>query len=584
MDNPCQGEHSSTNSGSRLGPAHQWLLLAIAGLHLAMLWWSVHVHGPVYDEVGHLTAGLEHWLQGDFAPYRQDPPLVRLVSTAPIVAFANRGDIEAIMRAEGVSGLPHASFHAAPALGRAWLRTARKVCTLFSLLALLGCYVSGKSLGGTIAGLLAAAAWACSPLVLGNGVLFLEDVPCAALAIWSALLMEKWSQHPTVGWALATGLAIGCALSVKFTALLVTACLLMTWALRACLQRRLPTGHELLQLAAIGCTALLVVNAVYAFQDTFLPLKAYGFTSGSLVGEASKEGERGNRFANSPLGSVPVPVPAQYLIGLDFQQHEFERRYWCYLAGEWKHGGWWYYYLYALAVKEPIGTLLFLGFGTILGLSAIWRVPRLLWPLVPGVALFAVISSYTGINRHPRYILPAIPFLLVFAAVGLARYRATRWMGCILCVLACLATLRIAPHFHAHFNLIAGGPERGPEHLLFSAIDYGQDLLVLRRWLDKHPQIVLEGATALPNITRPSWHGLPDRPPPMARDLMRPGWYALTVMSLHDRFGRWDHFRQLKPHRVFGWTVFLYRVTPEDVQELRRSPKRRHPEQRALSR
>src|SRR5437773_734910 len=40
----------------------------------------------------------------------------------------------------------------------------------------------------------------------------------------------------------------------------------------------------------------------------------------------------------------------------------------------------------------------------------------------------------------------------------------------------------------SYFNEMAGGPENGAAHLLDANIDWGQDLLELKRWCDAHPE------------------------------------------------------------------------------------------------
>ncbi len=554
----------------RRGPVGAWILSFLVLSHGLLLWYSVHIHGPVYDEVGHLAAGLRHWLEGNFVPYHQDPPFVRLLATGPIVLFTGREHISMLVSPESGAGLPGSPFEVSPGLARGWLRTARKVCTLFSVAGLLGCYVWARSLARSpVAGLVAAATWAYSPLVLANGSLFLEDVPCAALSLWAAIAFDRWYRYRTVGAAAAAGLLAGLALATKFTAVLVLAALLLAWLALLVLDRRRPRLQDTIDLALLLTIALFTVNAMYAFKDSFVRLDRFRFTSGLLAGQISQGQRGGNRFAGSWVGRLPVPVPAQYLIGMDFQRREFERKYWSYLRGEWRLGGWWYFYLYALSVKEPIGTLGLLILGGLAGLRRLTANNRLTWVILPAVVVLAIVSAHTGINRHVRYVLPAIPFLIVLASVGLAQRATTRWLAAALCSLSAAATLYVAPHFHAHFNLLAGGPAKGPRHLLFSAIDYGEDLLVLSRWLRRHPAIVLDGVTCEPNVTRPSWHGLPDRSPPAVVERLRPGWYAVTVMTLYYRDPRWKYFRMLKPYRHFGWTVYLYLVTTQDIRRLR---------------
>ena len=66
--------------------------------------------------------------------------------------------------------------------------------------------------------------------------------------------------------------------------------------------------------------------------------------------------EGANRFAGTWFGNLPVPVPANMVQGIDTQRYDFERGLPSYLRGQWADHGWWYYYLYALAIKEPLGT------------------------------------------------------------------------------------------------------------------------------------------------------------------------------------------------------------------------------------
>jgi hypothetical protein len=42
---------------------------------------------------------------------------------------------------------------------------------------------------------------------------------------------------------------------------------------------------------------------------------------------------------------------------MDLQRVDLEAGWLSYLHGQWRQGGWWHYYLYALAVKLPLGTL-----------------------------------------------------------------------------------------------------------------------------------------------------------------------------------------------------------------------------------
>ena len=44
------------------------------------------------------------------------------------------------------------------------------------------------------------------------------------------------------------------------------------------------------------------------------------------------------------------------------------------------------------------------------------------------------------------------------------------------------ATAAVTPHYLAYFNTVSGGPAHGSEHLIDSNLDWGQDLVGLKRW------------------------------------------------------------------------------------------------------
>ena len=176
---------------------------------------------------------------------------------------------------------------------------------------------------------------------------------------------------------------------------------------------------------------LYVMNLGYAFDESCTQLKKFDFVSSMLTG-LETPGEIGNRFRGTWLGEIPIPLPKQYVLGFDLQKKDFE--HWprkSYLRGEWKQGGWWYYYVYGLCVKVPHGIqLLWLlavlvpmwdwrqrrrGKATLLGEGGA-SARDLMILVAPGLCLFVLVSAQLEFNEHFRYVLPSIATLLVFAA------------------------------------------------------------------------------------------------------------------------------------------------------------------------
>ena len=62
-----------------------------------------------------------------------------------------------------------------------------------------------------------------------------------------------------------------------------------------------------------------------------------------------------------------MPLPRDYVLGIDYLKFEVEAKKWSFLMGEWKFGSWPYYYIMTTLFKTPEPTLLaaMIGFGVL---------------------------------------------------------------------------------------------------------------------------------------------------------------------------------------------------------------------------
>ncbi len=226
------------------------------------------------------------------------------------------------------------------------------------------------------------------------------------------------------------------------------------------------------------------------------------------------------------------------------------------------------------------------------------------------VFVLSVMSILTNINLGLRYVLPIFPFLYISAgkvapwsATFLSR-RYLPWGGMYGLIFG--TVLWIHPHYLAYFNAFAGGPDRGASHLIDSNLDWGQDLVGLRRWLATHRPGERVGLAYFgqinPKIFEARGDGFDWFLPPLEPDSVserdvplryrgvagrkgiEPGLYAVSASLVeglpwrvydNDRwapyptwFNAFGYFRDLKPFAKVGYSIFLYRVTPEDAERL----------------
>ncbi len=589
------------------------------------------------DEYAHLPAGLAYWQTGSFALYHHNPPLVKMLAAVPVLLSRPSVDYGGSWARARTLGVPpdHVAFadefmRANAARYFDLFDRGRCVIVLLSIAAGLLIYLWGRDLWGEAGGLLAAALWSLDPNVLAHAGVITTDVGGALAIAASVYVFWRWLRAP--GWkgAALCGAVLGIAQLVKFTALILPVLfLLLALARRLAAPRdarRAPRGVPLAQALLIGGMALFVLDLGYGFQEIGRPLGDFPFLSPRLTvprrsgavpyhPNAFYQGlyrERQNRFEGTVLGRLPTPLPEQYVLGFDEQLFESNiglpgGGFAVYLNGVFRRSGWYTYYLWALALKVPIATwLLVLGaFASALlvpglrgriGDEAAW--------LFPAAAILTTASLNTGLDLGVRYVLPMFPFLCVGAGrLGRLLQAPGRGRLAGAGLLACALAWNVAetagrwPHYLSYFNELAGGPAGGHRYLLDSNLDWGQDLLELRRWLDAHPQgepIALAYFGAVdPRLAGLRFRMAPRDPRvvPAARlvpgepETLRPGLYAVSVNFVQglplrvqaddgsmvpadqDAYG---YFRSLEPVARAGWSIRIYRLEVADVEAIRR--------------
>ncbi|MCY2952424.1 MAG: hypothetical protein NTU53_10655 [Planctomycetota bacterium] len=577
-------------------------ILGLLAIHAILLTWQAYGDSATWDEIGHVAAGLEHWRSGRFRLYPVNPPLVRLVATAPVAFWlpAIKPDLDAMYGQPGARSEFAVGAEVARGAGSSYfvlLALARCMCIPFSLLGAWICYHWAQELWGQWAARTALILWVFSPSVLAYGHLMSPDMGAAGLGVAAAYLWRRWLLHPTLHRAALAGMGLGLAELSKTTWLILLVLWPALWIGWRLLSPMRPIARQWLregaQVVAVMLLALWVLNLGYVFEGSCKPLAEYRFVSRALGGPRSAETARagwGNRFTGSWYDRLPIPLPENYLLGIDLQKRDFECKMMSYLRGEWRLGGWWYYYLYAMLVKEPLGTwlLLLLAIGGVIACSRCYAAPlrEELLLVVPLAVVLTLVSSQTGLNHHLRYVLPGFPFIFILISrVGCAvnvGHRAVVIVGCLLLGYSCLSSLSVVPHSLSYFNELVGGPRNGHFQLGNSNADWGQDLLYLKSWYDQHPEArPFHVSYDLPLID-PELAGIEyENPPigPKAADTTmatpeqfgpRPGWYAISVNHLHRLDHKFDYFLEFQPMARVGYSMGIYHISLDDANRVRR--------------
>ncbi len=545
----------------RLG--HERFLYVLITCQIAMLVYLSIATAPGWDEWAHLPSGLYILQHSDFRPYCVNPPLQRTWCALPVWLLNSHFDGPAISDAPGYRGEWMLAVRFVQINGEstfAWMSLARVAGVVFPLLGTLLIWGISKRLFSTWTAICATTFWVFSPTVLTFGASITPDVCAATFGLLVAWRNYIWLRLPTLKNSILLGTSLGVALLSKFTWIILPP-LLIVLLIAECIRCRCHTKgwiQRFGQLALVGFIAIFTVNLGYEFTGFGWKLSEFTFCSQALSGAESLPG---NRFFDSWIGEIRLPIPKDYVLGIDLQKRDFEGRFESYFLGERKDSGWWHYYIVGLWLKEPIALSLLLMFGIV---QLVVQFKRQgfrysgCWPWfvvsIPGIVLFIFVSSQTGFNHHLRYVLPSLPCLYMAIArlATLGRQSRTKWAVIVLLVWYCASSVAVLPRSYSYFNEAVGGPSAGMNYLDNSNLDWGQDLLTIRQWIkdnpDRRPVYLIYSVDLIDDFEVLGIEATNGRPYIDEMGPTKAGWWIVSNGLLLRKEGRW--FRDKKGVRL----------------------------------
>ncbi len=591
---------------SRRSAWQSTLVAVVLASHAGLLAWIGLRNAPNSNEASHLAAGVYNWHVGRFDPYPVNPPLMRMLAAMPVAWAGPVTDWKDYEKRAEQSVL---GYRTEWSMGVGFIRPNREWAKWYIAwarwmlipMSLLGGYVCWRWAGqlyGESAGVVALLLWCFSPTVLAWSATICPDAAAASLGVAAGYFFWHWLKRPDKFSALLAGIGLGLALLTKMTWLILFAAWPMVWLVWGRVTQLNHSGvsrmRQALQLASVLAIGLLVLNLGYAFEGTFTPLGKYTFASRALAGNDSilEGNEGGNRFAGTWLGHMPLPLPANFVRGIDIQKVDFENGLPSYLFGQWKERGWSYYYLVCAALKVPLSIwllgLLAVG-ATIFGRYGLAHWSDEIALLLPAAILLALVSSQTGFSRNFRYVLPAFPLLFIWISkVAWYAERRPRTVGML--VTAAIAwlvasSLWVYPHSMSYFNEIAGGPRNGHRFLLHANVDWGQDAHLLRQWWERHPEVkplhslsrntfgddllTANDEDGLGASLKTLTFGSIGEENEIEEFVPNPGWYAVSVHRIHDPKDHFGAFRRFQPVASIGYSIWLYHIALDEANRVR---------------
>lgn len=556
-----------------------WPAIALLlGTMCAVLVLSVRGESQTWDEAIHLSAGYSYWKTGDYRMNPEHPPLGKLLNALPLLwmnpVLPTSDPTWQKTDETYFGGVFLYGTHA----NADRLLFAGRLVTIFLTLCLgLAIALWSRQQFGSLAALLAVLFYSFEPTVIAHGRYITSDL---IVTLFSFLACIAWASFLSTGrWSrlVLSGLALGLAVATKFSAFFLLPVFAVLYAIRCCQQRQFPIAHFVKSFTILIVLAAIVLAATYGSQaKRFLPLtkaQRRAQPSATMLRDVVDLGTPTGRAAawvGTRLGLQDNPL----FIGLRIFTSIGSRN--MYLLGRAYDEGRWFYFPVAFAVKTPTATLLALLLLFALALrrlrpatAVVARVRKtnLAWfVLAVPILIYGGFALTGGLNIGIRHLLPIYPFLFVLLGAGLSKnLRETAAYVLIpIAILLAVESLSVYPSYLAFFNWAVGGPGNGPEYLIDSNIDWGQDLRHLKSWLDARGQkdvcLMYFGQEEAPGYYGLQSKYIPTTPDILGREPMD-CFAAISVTLLHGFYvppGHYAWLLQREPVAKIGYSIYVY--------------------------
>jgi len=583
----------------RLSIALSTFLVLIAIVRICL---SYSHTAQAFDEPCHVAAGIEFLDKKTYSLDPVHPPLSRIAIALPLYLAGERfprlprNDPQSDNYNVVGNHILYDSGH------QPWNLTLARIGVLpfFIFLAVI-VYLWTIRIAGEASAILAVFFCTTIPTILAFSSIAYTDIVAAATQLAAlfafSLCLEKPGRARTLWFALALGLAL---LSKLTTVLFLPAagfCMFLVWIWKTTRAQRGDLRHHALAWLGAVAVALIILWGGYRFSFKSVQ-EVTGLSPAAMP-----------TFQHFPAVARPIltralaenfrlPAP-ELLSGISHAWLLNNIGAPSYLFGKLKVGGWWYFYLCAIALKLPIPFLILFGIAVVSLLKHNPAFPALL----PLAALLGVLLITCHVNYQVglRHVLICLPLMAIITAAGLktwmdavraeqthspaprnettpeqlnsGRSRHPSWRSATSLLLLILLIWQLAEsvrgqkNFLAYFNQSAG---KDPSRALSLGCDFdcGQDLYALRRELQSRH--IVRFTLAVWTSADVNRSGLPPYDLPDA-DGKAQGWIAVSSRAyrlgnfLHQSLPphSFDWLESYKPVADVGETIKLYYVDPD---------------------
>jgi hypothetical protein len=544
-------------------------LLALQLVHVA------NKTSASWDEAHHLFDGYTIWQFDDYRLNPEVPPFIKLTAALPLLHMPLTVPPNLGRNNQTEAFLDGKAFVWGNGGDRV-LFPARMMCAGFALGLGLLIYLWAEEMFGFVAGIFALALFCFDPNVLANGAMVTTDVGAAFCFVAAMYSFYRYCRKP--GWVRLglAGVALGVALSAKYTGIFVVPMLVLVVLLEGVMARDWRVlWRRVGALLVMGLVAWVVVWSFYGFRYKAAPVgKELNPPLAKYL--AQMHDQRDARLLRA-MAKVRV-LPEGYIWGLE-NTKETEWDDPSYFWGKvWRHGNWEYFPV-ALLIKSTLALLILVALAPLAwrwGLGG--RGWEMVFLLVP-VGVYLAISMSSDMDIGARHLLPvwAFFYVLIGGTALVLLNRDMRW-GYVLAgllVWQVATSVRVAPAYMAYGNEAWGGPAKVDRYLGDANTDWGQQLKAVKAYLDERhitncwfayfpdgsvdPEDYGIHCKRLPTTDLLYWLNVPVTTPPVISGTVLISAGDLEGIEFGDGLlNPYDQFWRVKPTAVIQHGVYVF--------------------------
>jgi len=439
--------------------------------------WFIQTQSLTYDEPAHIIAGIDSWRHGRFEHWNDHPPLGRLWLTLPLARADSEFAWQQLPTGYRVMAMQ-------PGPEEIALRT-RPMNMLLGIALGVALWFAARRLFSEGAANVTLALFVFTPSLIAHFSVATTDGIGTLFIFLTAFQLVRWRHRPNWLNTVLLGLVLGGLLLAKFYAppLVLLALALMLALKPEGISRRPSQWNWKPTLAALAL-ALVTLWAGYFFHVSHLTIG-----DGKVIATFPNRGEKTWATKANPHLSVVVPA-GEFFEGLRevAMSNKHGRPAW-FLGKIYPTGGIKLYYPAAIVLKWPTVLLALFLASLLMGVRQTCRNPSDLLAMSAFGLVFLFFAIQSKYDIGERHILPLYPFALLIAGAIWEHLKARRPAMILLLVLLGLNAadaLRCAPDYLTYFNVLVK-PTNSWHYLTDSNLDWGQGLIVLREYEQKHP-------------------------------------------------------------------------------------------------